>query len=274
MAGERRIGGGTRLAGVIGWPVEHSRSPQMHNAAYAALGMDWAYVAMPVEPARLEQALRGAAALGFAGLNVTIPHKQATAAICDELSPEARRADSANTVLMLDGGRLRGETTDGQGMLDAIGELPGPGALVLGAGGAARAAVAALADAGVAVTVSARRREAAEQLARELGARATDWPARDAPELIVNATPLGQADEAAGLPLEAGLLDGRVVCDLAYRGDGVETGLIAAARERGARGVDGLEVLVGQGALAFRLFTGAEPPIEIMRAAVRNATIA
>ena len=97
MAGERRIGGGTRLAGVIGWPVEHSRSPQMHNAAYAALGMDWAYVAMPVEPARLEQALRGAAALGLAGLNVTIPHKQATAAICDQLSPEARRADSANT---------------------------------------------------------------------------------------------------------------------------------------------------------------------------------
>ncbi|HEV8154449.1 MAG TPA: shikimate dehydrogenase [Gaiellales bacterium] len=274
MADERRIGGGTRLAGVIGWPVEHSRSPQMHNAAYAALGMDWAYVAMPVEPARLEQALRGAAALGFAGLNVTIPHKQATAAICAELSPEARRADSANTVLMLDGGRLRGETTDGQGMLDAIGVLPGPGALVLGAGGAARAAVAALAGAGLAVTVSARRREAAERLAQELGATVTDWPARDAPELIVNATPLGQAGEAAQLPLDAGLLDGRVVCDLAYRGDGAETGLIASARERGARAVDGLEVLVGQGALAFRLFTGAEPPIEIMRAAVRNATIA
>ena len=274
MAGEPRIGGGTRLAGVIGWPVEHSRSPQMHNAAYAALGMDWAYVAMPVEPARLEQALRGASALGLAGLNVTIPHKQATAAICDELSPEARRADSANTVLMLDGGRLRGETTDGQGMLDAIGDLPGPGALVLGAGGAARAAVAGLAGAGLAVTVSARRREAAEQLAQELGATATDWPARDAPELIVNATPLGQAGEAAQLPLDAGLLDGRVVCDLAYRGDGAETGLIAAARERGARAVDGLEVLAGQGALAFRLFTGAEPPIEIMRAAVRNATIA
>ncbi|HWH66618.1 MAG TPA: shikimate dehydrogenase [Gaiellales bacterium] len=273
MAGERRIGGGTRLAGVIGWPVEHSRSPQMHNAAYAALGMDWAYVAMPVEPARLERALRGAAALGLAGLNVTIPHKQATAATCDELSPEARRADSVNTVLM-DGGRLRGETTDGQGMLDAIGDLPGPGALVLGAGGAARAAVAALAGAGLAVTVSARRRGPAEQLAQALGATATDWPARDAPELIVNATPLGQSGEAARLPLDAALLDGRVVCDLAYRGDGAETGLIAAAREHGARAVDGLDVLVGQGALAFRLFTGAEPPIEIMRAAVRNATIA
>src|SRR4051812_18583995 len=300
MASERRIGGGTQLAGVIGWPVEHSRSPQMHNAAYAALGMDWAYVAMPVEPARLEQALHGAAALGFAGLNITLPHKQATAAICDELSPEARRADSANTVVMMDGGRLRGDTTDGQGMLDAIGDLPGPGALVLGAGGAARAAVAALAGAGVAgagsaprgaggggvgrggggagagvaVTVSARRRQAAERLARELGATASGWPATEAPDLIVNATPVGQAGEAARLPLDARLLDGRVVCDLAYRGDGAETGLIAAARERGARAVDGMEVLVGQGALAFRLFTGEEPPIEIMRAAVRNATIA
>ena len=142
------------------------------------------------------------------------------------------------------------------------------------AGGAARAAVAALAGAGLVVTVSARRRDAAEQLAQELGATATGWPARDAPELIVNATPLGQAGEAARLPIDAGLLDGRVVCDLAYRGDGAETGLIAAARERGARAVDGLDVLVGQGALAFRLFTGAEPPIEIMRAAVRNATIA
>src|SRR3954464_484224 len=187
MAGERRIGAGTRLAGVIGWPVEHSRSPQMHNAAYAALGMDWAYVAMPVEPARLEQALRGAAALGLAGLNVTIPHKQATAAICDELSPQASRADSANTVVMMDGGRLRGDTTDGQGMLDAIGDLPGPGALVLGAGGAAGGGggVAALAGAGVAVTVSARRRQAAERLARELGATASGWPATEAPDLIV-----------------------------------------------------------------------------------------
>src|SRR6478752_3766370 len=235
MAGERRIGGGTRLAGVIGWPVEHSRSPQMHNAAYATLGMDWAYVAMPVEPARLEQALRGAAALGFAGLNVTIPHKQATAAICDELSPQARRADSANTVLVLDGGRLRGETTDGQGMLDAIGDLPGPGALVLGAGGAARAAVAALAAAGVAVTVSARRREAAEQLARELGASATDWPAGDAPELIVNATPPRPAGERGPGGADWGRGGGRAVFRWSARGGGWAGGAgFSAVHGRGA----------------------------------------
>jgi shikimate dehydrogenase len=119
MAAERKpIGGATRLAGVIGWPVDHSRSPRMHNAAFAELGMDWAYVAMPVAPERIEAALRGVAALGFAGVNVTIPHKQATARLCDELSATATRAGSVNTVLVGGDGLLRGETTDGQGMLD------------------------------------------------------------------------------------------------------------------------------------------------------------
>src|SRR5262249_9753789 len=150
---------------------------------------DWAYVAMPVEPAHLDAALHGMAALGFAGVNVTIPHKQATAAICDELSGEAQRAGSVNTVLVLRNGRLRGETTDGRGMLDAIGTLVGRGALVLGAGGAARAAAAALVDAGLTVTIAARRPEAAAELASELGATVGEWPPREAPALIVNATP-------------------------------------------------------------------------------------
>src|SRR3954463_7528928 len=100
MAGERRIGAGTRLAGVIGWPVAHSRSPQMHNAAYAALGLDWAYVAMPVPPASLAAALTGLAALGFAGVNVTIPHKGAAAELCHERSDAAERTRSVNTVLV------------------------------------------------------------------------------------------------------------------------------------------------------------------------------
>ena len=141
---EPGIGGGTRLAGVMGWPVAHSRSPQMHNAAYAALGIDWAYLPLEVEPARLADALSGLAALGFAGVNVTIPHKHPVAGLCDALSDEARRAGSVNTVLVRDGGRLFGETTDGAGMLDAIGDVPRGRAAVLGAGGAARAAVAAL----------------------------------------------------------------------------------------------------------------------------------
>src|SRR3954451_4615617 len=184
----------TRLAGVIGWPVDHSRSPVMHNAAFAELGMDWAYVAMPVAPERLEPALRGVAALGFAGVNVTIPHKGAAARICDEVSDAAARAGSVNTVLVGGDGRLRGETTDGQGMLDAIGELPADGgALVLGAGGAARAAAAALRDGGVRVAVAARRGEAAVELARELQLEPAPWPPVSPAALVVNATPVGQA---------------------------------------------------------------------------------
>jgi len=272
MAAERTIGGATRLAGLVGWPVAHSRSPQMHNAAYAALGLDWAYVAMPVAPQSLPAALAGLAALGFAGVNVTIPHKGAAAALCHERSAAAERARSVNTVLVGEDGRLRGETTDGDGMLDAIGPLPQGEALVLGAGGGARAAAAALAAAGAEVAVAARRPQAAVELAAELGVRAESWPPRRSPVLLVNATPVGQAGDAGELPVDPELL-GEVVCDLAYRGDGAETGLAAAARRRGLRVVDGLDVLVGQGARSFRLLTGCEPPVEIMRAAVRNRSI-
>jgi shikimate dehydrogenase len=272
MAGERPIGGATRLAGVIGWPVDHSRSPQMHNAAFAELGMDWAYVAMPVAPGRLETALRGLAALGFAGVNVTIPHKQEAARICDEVSAGAAAGGSVNTVLVGGDALLRGETTDGQGMLDAIGRLPDAGqALVLGAGGAARAAAAALRDAGMRVAIAARRDGVAEQLAHGLRIEAAAWPPPSVPALVVNATPVGQAGAAEELPLPAPLLDGaEVVCDLAYRGDGAETGLVGAARSRGIRVVDGLDVLVGQGAIAFRLLTGLPAPVAAMQAAVRR----
>jgi len=270
MAASPSIGGGTRLAGVIGWPVGHSRSPQMHNAAFTELSMDWVYVAMPVLPEALDGAVRGLAALGFAGVNVTIPHKQAVAELCDELSAQARRAGSVNTIVIGDDGGVRGETTDGDGMLDAIGELPSGTALVLGAGGAARAAVAALLDAGVQVSVAARREDAAAALAAELGAIAVDWPVRAPAALVVNATPVGQTGDAGELPLAGELLRAAaVVCDLAYRGDGAETAPVAAARNAGVRTVDGLDVLVGQGARAFRMFTGQDPPVEAMRRAVR-----
>jgi shikimate dehydrogenase len=266
----RRITAATRLAGVIGWPVSHSRSPQMHNAAFAALDLDWAYVALPVPRVRLADALRGLAALGFAGVNVTIPHKQAVAALCHELSAEAERAGSVNTVTVAGGARLLGDTTDGAGMLDAIGALPAA-ALVLGAGGAARAAVAALVDRGLDVAVSARRERAVAELAADLGCRVEPWPPLTGAALIVNATPVGQSGDAAELPVDEALLDAaEVVCDLAYRGDGAETGLIGAGRRRGLRAVDGLDVLVGQGARSFRIFTGVEAPLDVMRAAVHD----
>ena len=260
------ISAGTRLTGVVGWPVSHSRSPAMHNAAYAALAMDWAYLPLPVPSGRLELALRGLALAGFAGVNVTIPHKEGAAAACDELSEDARAAASVNTVVMREG-RLRGETTDGAGMLDAIGPVPDGPAVVLGAGGAARAAVAALAAAGLEVAVAARDPEAAARLGRPAAA----WPYTGGAALIVNATPVGQAGAADELPLDpAAVGPGTVVCDLAYRGDGAETGLVRLGRERGARAVDGLDVLVGQGARSFRIITGREPPVDVMARAARG----
>ena len=268
MPGEHVIRGTTRLAGVVGWPVEHSRSPQMHNAAYAALGMDWAYVPLAVPPERLADAVGGLVALGFAGVNVTIPHKQAVAGLVDELSDAARDAGSVNTVLVREDGSLRGETTDGDGLLDALGELPDGRAVVLGAGGSARSVVAALRSAGADVAVSARRPEAAG----ELGVPLVAWPLREPAGLIVNATPVAQSGDAADLPLDPAALDGTaVVCDLVYRADGARTGLLAEAERRGARTVDGLAVLVGQGARSFRMFTGVEPPVDVMDAAARGA---
>jgi shikimate dehydrogenase len=263
MPGELGIRGTTRLAGVIGWPVEHSRSPQMHNAAYAALGMDWAYVPLAVPPDRLTEAIRGLAALGFAGANVTIPHKQGVAQAMDELSQAARDAASVNTVVVRDDGSLLGETTDGDGLLDAIGDLPAGRAVVLGAGGSARSVVAALRAVGADVAVSARP----PQAAAELGVEVTDWPLREPAGLIVNATPVAQRGDAAELPLDPAALDGTaVVCDLVYRADGGRTGLLAEADRRGVRTVDGLAVLVGQGVRSFRLFTGVGPPVGVMDA--------
>ena len=154
-----------RRAAVIGHPIAHSRSPAMHAAAYAELGMDWEYVAIDVPPERLAEFVAGIEAAGFAGVNVTIPHKLAVIPMCAELAPEARAAGSVNTLLVRDGA-IHGDSTDGRGLLWALGDMAPADALVLGAGGAARAAVAALRDAGWQVAVSARRADAAAELGR------------------------------------------------------------------------------------------------------------
>jgi shikimate dehydrogenase len=256
-----------RRAAVIGHPVGHSRSPAMHTAAYRALGLDWEYLRLDVEPAALPAFAAELDAEGFAGVNVTIPHKQAVLELCDELSDEARRAGSVNTVLVREG-ILRGETTDGSGLLWALGDVEPADALVLGAGGAARAAVRALAGAGWQVAVSARRPEAAAGLA--VGVE--PWPPGRGATLVVNATPLGQGEEGT-VPIPADLISpGMIVCDLAYRGDGRPTALVEATAARGARAVDGLDVLVGQGIAAFELFTGVSAPVEVMRAAAWGRT--
>ena len=237
----------TRLVALLGHPVAHSRSPAMQNAAFAARGLDWAYVALDVQPEDLEDAVRGLVALGFAGANVTIPHKRAVADLCDELDRAASRAVSVNTLVFRDG-RVLGSSTDGLAVVEAV-EARDARALVLGGGGAGHAVAAALSDAGAGVRVATRRDP--------------DWPPRQTDAtILVNATPL--VDEVLVEPQP-----GQTVVDLAYRPDGSETALVAAARRAGCTVVDGLEVLVRQGAASFRTWTGVEAPLELMRASAR-----
>ncbi|HYM63688.1 MAG TPA: shikimate dehydrogenase [Gaiellaceae bacterium] len=265
--------GETRLVGLLGHPVSHSLSPRMQNAAFAPRGLDWAYVPLPVEPEDLEAAVSGLTALGFAGANVTIPHKTAIVAFCDELDGVAERAGSVNT-LVIQEGRVLGSSTDGPAVTDAV-RAEGARAVVLGAGGAAVAVAVALLDAGAAsVTVAARDSDRAHALAARLlalfpekqVAAADAWPPQLADAtLLVNATPL--RDE---LPVEPRA--GQAVVDLAYRTDSDPTALVAAAREAGCDPVvDGLEVLVRQGAASFERWTGVPAPLEVMRSAIRVA---
>jgi shikimate dehydrogenase len=222
------ITGATRLVGILGWPVEHSLSPQMHNAAFAALGLDWAYVALPTPPERLVDAISGLAALGFVGANVTAPHKIAAAELCETDAP------SVNTLVVREGG-IEGRTTDAA----ILAGLDTESAVVVGDGGVATAFLYALPD--------ARR-----------FARKRDWPpdARGA-RLVVNAT--SARDEVL---VELG--PGQTLVDLPYP----ETATATAARAAGATVVTGLEALVAQGAASFELWTGLPAPLDAMRRAL------
>jgi shikimate dehydrogenase len=222
------ISGRTRLVGILGWPVEHSLSPRMHNAAFAALGLDWAYVALPTPPERLEDAVRGLAALGFAGANVTTPHKLAVTALCESDAP------SVNTLVVQDG-RIEGWTTDAA-ILDGIAaERP----VVIGAGGTAAAFMQAL--------------PGARQFARK-----GSWPPDvSQADLVVNAT-----SERESVLFEVG--PGQTLVDLPYP----ETPTAAAASASGATVVGGLEVLLAQGVAAFELWTGVPAPVDVMRNAL------
>lgn len=239
----------------------------MHQAAYAALGLEqWSYTAIDVAPDQLRRFVGQLATSGLRGCNVTIPHKIAVLELCDQLSDTAVRAGSVNTLLVEPSG-IRGDSTDGAGLLWALGPRTPGGALILGAGGAARAAAIALADAGWSVTVSARRAGAAA----EIGYGVEPWPARTLPELVVNSTPIGQAGDLEALPVDPALLGAdTTVIDLAYLGDGRPTALCAAAAAAGATVVSGIDVLVGQGIFAFELFTGLPAPIDAMSAAARS----
>jgi shikimate dehydrogenase len=258
--------------GVLGWPVAHSRSPAIHNAALAALGMDeWRYQLLPVPSRLLSETTRALGQSGFVGANVTIPHKHAALELADSASDAAAAIGAANTLTFAPDGAIAAENTDAPGLIAALGEPPrGLRALVLGAGGSARAAVWALRQAGASeVAVWNRTRERAEALARELGVRAL---ARAEPaDLLVNCTSVGlqpTPNELAALGLtRSSVGDYPVVVDLVYRGGRTE--LVSAAEEHGARTLDGLEILVAQGALSFELWTGRRAPLEAMQRAAR-----
>jgi shikimate dehydrogenase len=269
-----------RLSGVIGWPVGHSRSPALHGHWLARHGIAGAYVALPVRPEHLEQALRALPVLGFAGCNVTVPHKEAAFRLVDHVERSAARLGAVNTILVRPDGTLEGRNTDGEGFLkhlraSAPGWVPaGRPVLMLGAGGAARAIADALADIGVPEIRIANRTDArAESLAREFGPPLKAWPWADRNDalagcsLVVNTTQLGMNGYPT-LDLALGRLPGDgVVCDIVYTP--LETALLADARARGLVAVDGLGMLLHQARAGFAAWFGVEPEVdEALRRAV------
>jgi shikimate dehydrogenase len=290
--GIQPISGATALVAVLGDPVRHSLSPAMHNAALRELGLDWVYLALPTPAARLAGVLDALEAIDCRGLNITLPHKQAVALLAAERSPLADQMGAVNTLVRRPGGGWLGTNTDVEGFLAPLRDAAPPRrALVLGCGGSARAVIAALASLGVeSLGVAARRAEARAALVASCQVWAPTlepvaWEAEELipwlaeADLVVNTTPVGMAsatDPAAALrsPLTPEALDAlrptATVYDLIYTPR--PTALLRQAAARGCHGLDGLEMLVQQGAAALRLWSGiADLPVEAMRQAARAA---
>jgi len=272
-----RITGRTRLAGIMGWPVTHSRSPALHNFWIDEHGIDGVYVPLPVPPEHLAQALRALPALGFRGFNLTLPHKQAALAIVDRVDPLARRIGAMNTVVVAVDGSLEGSNTDVFGFRENLRERApdwkasaGP-AIILGAGGAARAIVAALIEMKVEeIRIVNRTRARVERVADDLASPTTritihPWSERDTVQreagILVNTTSLGMTGEPA-LDIDLSQLPpSAVVADIVYVP--LETPLLAAARQRGHLTVDGLGMLLHQGRPGFEAWFGS--PVRVTR---------
>lgn len=279
----------TRTAGVFGWPIGHSLSPEMQNAAFRAAGLPVVYLAFEVHPALLATALAGAAAMGMVGVNLTVPHKVAAAPLMARLSPEAAALGAVNTVRFTDDG-MEGHNTDVEGFLQAVREQDldprGAQAVVYGAGGAARAVVYGLARSGAHVCVVNRTPARAAELQKALQASvpvasvSVAEPGSDAEAaalrsaaLVVNATSAGMSPHTDTMPPVAleHMPESALVMDLVYRPS--ETIFLRRAREAGCRTVNGVPMLVHQGAVSFRLWLGQEPDIQAMRVAVEEALL-
>lgn len=276
-----RLGGGTHVVGIIGWPVAHSLSPMIHNAAFAAAGLDWTYVPLPVPPEALPAALAGLIPLGLRGANVTMPHKTEAAELIQRCSEDATLLRAVNTIAVR-GGELEGHNTDVAGFdrflrRDAGFDPAGRSALIYGAGGAARACALALARAGLAqLSVAARDETRAAPLVKmveELGIRVTLVRPSETGELVadlvINATPVGGSDAEPVLPSFPHLGPDVLVIELLY--DPPSTDLQRRARAAGATAFGGLGHLLEQAALSFELWTGTPAPLEVMSAAALAA---
>ncbi len=283
----------TTLVGVIGWPIAHSLSPAMHNAAFDALGLNWRYLAFPVRSGEVPAAIAGLVALGYRGTNVTVPHKEAVLRAMDVVPPRVRAFGAVNTVIIdrdEEGlATLRGENTDVDGFTHALREdgfePAGKCILVVGAGGGARGVVYALCEAGADEVVVLNRTPArASALVADLASSTGSTTLRageltpDALEahahqadLVVNTTTVGMWPyvEASIWPDDRALPADLAVCDLVYRP--LETRLLRQARSAGAKAIDGLGMLIAQGALSFEMWTGQWPPVDVMRAACEAA---
>jgi shikimate dehydrogenase len=273
---EVRIAGTTRIVGVIGWPVDHSLSPAIHNAGFAAAERDWVYVPLAVPPDRLVPAIEGLAPLGFAGANVTMPHKTEAAELIGDLTEDARLLRAVNTIVV-NGDDLQGHNTDAPGFTrflerDVGFDPAGKTALLFGAGGAARACALALARTGIARLTVVARNEATtggiRVIATKAGVPLDVIAPKDAADrrfdLVVNATPVGRDPEPEHVALP-GFAEGDVVVDLLY--DPPATALQQRAKEAGARAFGGLGHLLEQAAMSFELWTGTPAPLEVMSAA-------
>lgn len=271
-----------RLVGLIGWPVEHSVSPAMHNAAFEALDLPWHYTLLPTPPGEVEAMLKDLRAGNYRGVNVTVPHKQAVMPFMDEISAAGQAIGAVNTIVVQKQ-RLTGHNTDSNGFLAALREAgfepTGRRALVLGAGGAARSVVYALAQTGCTITIHNRTVQRAHELVRDMrnaGIEASvATPLTELEtirfDLLVNATTVGTWPEsnASPWPEALPLPPHWTVFDLVYNPP--ETQLLARARNAGAKTIGGLGMLVHQGALAFEIWTGQTPPVDVMREAAERA---
>jgi len=288
----------TRPVFLLGWPARHSLSPVLHNAAFHAAGLDLVYLAAPVPPDHVVEVVRALTVMGAVGANVTVPHKRAVVAACDHLTDEAQLIGAVNTLHVTEDGLL-GDNTDARGLLRALEEdvaqVRGARFVLLGTGGAARAAAVAIGRLEGSVHVVGRRQDAAGDiaaLARRAGSPHAEVVVLDTPgdvagatagsapgatteatlatavataRVVINATPLGMAGEELPAPLHA-LEPGQVAYDLVY--EPAQTPFLAAARARGAAAHNGLAMLLGQAAVAFERWTGQDAPVGVMRAAV------